>query len=361
MKKSDDLPDIRQQLREKIAKRVYTNIADELLAYAGRFFKIQPDEPFFIEVGSLFWVSCGVMWSVLVLFATEPRGQALDDFLFMLPLPLIVYLGFVGTQKFWRFVMDIIANHVLESLHTRENILDLEDWLRSWTNHRTGLVWSILFAILLDASFFMVAITFGEITPRLSLVIAYLPILIQMGMFFFDFLRAINLPLRIQHYRFKLYQADPASSEVIARLAGIFTSLIFLIAATATIVTLLIAVFDPLPVASSILSVAIGWIPLLIAFVTTQNALRHIIKNGKQKALSEIQSKIEKLQAKEEIPSGETLKHIRALIDYHDYIKTRRDSTFDIQTGLNFLNSLLFPVIGFLLGNLKELLAFFSK
>jgi len=71
--------------------------------------------------------------------------------------------------------------------------------------------------------------------------------------------------------------------------------------------------------------------------------------------------KIEKLQAREEIPSEETLKHIRALIDYHDYVKSRRNSTFDIQTGLNFLNSLVFPVIGFLLGNRKEILDFFSK
>jgi len=31
------------------------------------------------------------------------------------------------------------------------------------------------------------------------------------------------------------------------------------------------------------------------------------------------------------------------------------------QIVFNFLNSLLFPVIGFLLGNLRELIAFFTK
>lgn len=327
----------------------------------GRLFKTRPDQPFFTEVSALVLVFWGTVWAALVLFLAEATRQALEDFLIFLPLTLIVYLGVVGTRKYWRMTMSTISSHLLDAIDAIENLRDFEDWLKSWSNHRAELAWSIPFAVLFESYFIIMAVLTGEGFPRIPVLIAFLPIFIQIGMLFYDFFRAISMPLHIRHYQFKLYQTDPASSEIIARLAGLFTAFVFLVAAIAGILTLLLTILNPLLVAGSIFVIAIAWIPLFLSFAVTQSALRHIIKYGKQKALSEIQAKVEKLQAKEEIPSEETLKHIRALIDYHDYIKSRRDSTLDLQSGLNFLNSLLFPVIGFLLGNLKELLAFFSR
>ncbi len=361
MKKTDGLAQARRELREKIAGGTYATITDGLLMRMGRVVKRQPNQAFFTETSALVLVFWGTVWAALILFLTESTKQALDDFLIFLPLTLIVYLGVTGTRKYWRMAMSIIANHLLDAIQTLENLRDLEDWLKSRANRRAELVWSILFAVVFDAYFILAAILTGEVIPRLPVVAAFLPMFIQIGMLFYDYFWAINLPVRIEHYQFRLYQADPVSSEMISRLAGLFTAFIFMIGAIAGILTLLLAIFNPMPVAGSIFVVALGWIPLFLAFAVTQNSLRHIIRQGKQKALGEIQSKIEKLQAKDEIPGEETLKHLRALIDYHDYIKSRRDSTLDLQSGLNFLNSLLFPIVGFLLGNLKEFLAFFSK
>lgn len=47
-------------------------------------------------------------------------------------------------------------------------------------------------------------------------------------------------------------------------------------------------------------------------------------------------------------------------MDYHDRIKATRNSALDLRAGLNFLNSLLLPLIAFVLGNLDKILAYFS-
>jgi len=359
--KKEDLAQLREQVHGDIAGGAFTSTTDALLTRIGHILKIKSGKPFFTEISTLILVLLGTAWAALILFLLEPAWQALDDFLLFLPMVLIVYLCVVGIRKYWHLVTSILESHVLDAISTKKDIYDFEEWLKSWKNRQVELIFSFLFAIVFYAYFILTAIFTGGVIPRISVIIAFLPMFLQMGLIFYDFFRALNLPLRIQNYEFKLYKADPASSEIVARLAGMFTAFIFLIAAIAGILTLLLAIFNPLPITGSVFVIAFGWLPLFFTFAITQRALRRIIKHGKQKALNEIQSKIEKLQAQEEIPGEETLKHIRALIDYHDYIKSRRDSTFDIQTGLNFLNSLLFPVIGFLLGNLKELISFFSK
>jgi len=361
MKKADNLSKIRQQFREKIEGSSYATVLDRLLMRLGYLYQAHPNMPLYTEINAFILTLAGTGLTALILFLAESTDQAVEDFLIFLPVPLIVYLGIVGTRKYWKMAMSIVSNNLLETMDDLEAIRNLESWLRSWASHRAELTSGILFVVVIDGYFYLLAALTGEIIPRTPVTIAFLPMFLLMGMLFYDFFRAIFMPIRIRQYQLRLYKADPASAEIIGHLAGLFTALNFLIATIAGILTLLMAIFNPLPITGSVFVIAIAWIPLLTAFVITQSALRRIIQNGKQRTLNEIQSKIEKLQAKENIPSEETLKHIRALIDYHDYVKSRRNSTFDFQTGLNFLNSLLFPVIGFLLGNLKEFLAFFSK
>ncbi len=75
--------------------------------------------------------------------------------------------------------------------------------------------------------------------------------------------------------------------------------------------------------------------------------------------LNDIQVKIEKLQVQDEIPTKDTLEHINALMDYHDRVRTTRSSALDVRTGLNFLQSLLLPVIGLLLAYTREIIKLF--
>ncbi len=66
------------------------------------------------------------------------------------------------------------------------------------------------------------------------------------------------------------------------------------------------------------------------------------------------------LESGEDVPSKDTLEHIRALIDYHNQVKDTPDSALNFRAGLNFLNSLLLPLLAFVLANLDKALSLFN-
>jgi len=68
--------------------------------------------------------------------------------------------------------------------------------------------------------------------------------------------------------------------------------------------------------------------------------------------LNELQSKIETLYSEEEIPSKDGLDRLEKLMNYHDRIKATPNSALNFRASLNFLNSLLLPVLAFVLANL---------
>jgi hypothetical protein len=99
----------------------------------------------------------------------------------------------------------------------------------------------------------------------------------------------------------------------------------------------------------------VTWGPLIVIFANGQYALARVINRSKWQTLTEIQSKVESLQELEEIPSQETIEHIRLLMDYHDHIKNTKESNINLRSSLSLLNSLLLPLLTFLLTNLDKL------
>lgn len=121
------------------------------------------------------------------------------------------------------------------------------------------------------------------------------------------------------------------------------------------IFTLFLFVFGIASLPNIVLSVLLGWRPLVALFLANQFALARIITKAKWKKLNEIQAKIENLEDREDIPSEETIGHLTKLIDYYDRIKATPNSALNLRAGLSFLNSLLLPLLAFVLGNFDEM------
>ena len=98
---------------------------------------------------------------------------------------------------------------------------------------------------------------------------------------------------------------------------------------------------------------------LYLRYISTQHILVKIISRAKWKTLNAIQAEIEEVQAQVKITDKETMDVINRLIDYHNRIKAARNSALDLRGGLNFLNSLLLPLVAFMLANLDKVIAFF--
>ena len=86
-----------------------------------------------------------------------------------------------------------------------------------------------------------------------------------------------------------------------------------------------------------------------------------MIRRVKWKTLSEIQAKVEKLQTSKNFGNQETMDAIKRLMDYHDRVKATRNLALDFRTYLSFINSLLLPLLAFILGNLDFVLSLFAR
>jgi hypothetical protein len=110
-----------------------------------------------------------------------------------------------------------------------------------------------------------------------------------------------------------------------------------------------------------ILIMIVWWVPLIALFILYQTSLASIIRRAKWKTLNEIQTQVEELRATGSLKDKETIEAINRLMDFHDRVKATRNSAIDSSTIINFINSLLLPLIAFLLGNLDKVLLLFSR
>jgi len=169
----------------------------------------------------------------------------------------------------------------------------------------------------------------------------------------------ILLSARLYRYELKLFPADPSSSQLVYRLSGELGLFAYFFAAFSVVVTLEISSFRNFAF-FGIITVLL-WTPIIALFILNQTSLSNIIRQSKWKKLNELQTRIEKLQESENYTDKETMETINRLLDYHDRIKATKNSAVDLRTILNFVNSLLLPLIAFILGNLDLVFNLFSK
>lgn len=252
-------------------------------------------------------------------------------------------------------------NDVLDATGSIASLEEFEDWLERACNKRLHLLVTIIGGILL--SLYWISITFVRNTSIGSGSIFGTIIFFTFGSaFLYLFLMVILLSARLRRYDLKLFAADPSSSELVSRLSGELGFVVYFVAfygVFGALLTGLVARFiDP---SVGIAQVLFVWLPLIAMFVLDQTSLSSIIRRAKWKTLNEIQTKVEKLQTSKNFGNQETMDSIKRLMDYHDRVKATRDSALDFRTYLSFINSLLLPLLAFLLGNLDLVLNLFAR
>ena len=93
------------------------------------------------------------------------------------------------------------------------------------------------------------------------------------------------------------------------------------------------------------------WLPLIALFVVNQIAIHGVIKRAKRKSLNEVQAQMAALRPRKDPPDNETLETLLWLWDYHDRIKGTRNSMLDLNEIVSFVNTLLIPLLAFLIAN----------
>ncbi len=173
----------------------------------------------------------------------------------------------------------------------------------------------------------------------------------------------VAFPSRLNRYHFDLYTHDPSSSEVVGQLSRLLTFILYATMAYIVQLTVGLSYVEVLtaktPVSGFIFSVFI-WAPTVTLYAAGQFHLSGIIMRAKWKTLNEVQTKIEGLNEAGKIPDKDTLERLDKLMNYHDRVRDTPNSALNFRAGLNFLNSLLLPVVAFVVANFKDVIAFFN-
>lgn len=305
-----------------------------------------------------YWTSAGVMCLLILLISAvtshilRETGDARQAVILIEILGVtLAFVSLVIFKVFINWILSNLRDHIIDAITSEASLEDLRRWLRLFCNVRLQIVFCLAYGLTLGV---YTSLTLSQVKGFIgygpSVTCCLVTFIWAMPMYFlFVFLA---LPTRLGGYDYRLYKADPSSSEVVSRLASLLQRLVYLYAvvATGSMVYLAFAkLLDSLIMV--LISIVVAWLPITILFFTGHYALRKIIVRAKQLTLGEIQAQVEQIQADENLADKETMDKVNRLMDYHDRVKATKDSLLDLGTGLSLFNSLLLPALGFVLGN----------
>ena len=267
--------------------------------------------------------------------------------------PLILVTNNVMIKMFIR----TFSGRTLDFLQSEADLEDFEAWLDHTFTINIPLAFGLVAGSILGV---FLVLTWQDVHANQSLILGSTTIVVLssiQGMLAVYYLYPFYLafPARLSRYRFDLFIVDPSSSQVTKELSDLFTAIMYI---TVSLVVLVTIGFWQIGFFSSntlLFLAVVVWGPTVFLYLGSQYHLSKIINRTKWETLAQLQASIEKLHCQEDIPSKERLEHLEQLLNYHDRIKNAPNSALNLRAGLNFLTSLLFPVIALLLANFNQI------
>jgi len=360
----------REELKRRLAAGEYKTLVDVFLARTDHLIRkvTRRSKPLSI------WVITIILTIILVLIGFA-AVYSIDNLLLILnlfksygvlgiPITILsVFLAIASVVVINQYVGRIFvfwSENVFDVIQSVESLDDFQDWLGKVCNRPLHLLVTIIGGFL--GGLYLVYLINALLGVFIGYGSTFTIILVSMfsAAFVHLFFGVVLLSARLRQYELKLFGADPSNSEIVSRLSSELNFVIYFVAFYAAILTLISAWSKILP-SFGIFLVLFLWLPIIAMFVLNHSSLSSIIRRGKWKTLNEIQTKVEKLQAAKNFTDKETMDAINRLMDYHDRVIATPNSAIKLNTTLGFINSLLLPLLAFLLGNLDLVFRLFAR
>jgi len=373
MKTDTALIEKREELKRRLAEGEYKTLVDIFLEWFDRLIrKITRQSKsvpiwFIIAILSLIYYLITFMVSyylqdglTLDIFRGQGRASGLGPRFVVFSSPAFFIISMVVINQFIHRIFILWRDDLLDITESVTSLEDFENWLEKARNWRLHLLVTLGGAVLGGIYMGSIASDSAGEFMGYGFVFGAIFLFVYFYAFVYLILVAILLSARLRRYDLRLFAADPSSSELVSRLSSVLGSIVYFVAVLAaynTLVSALIGLLLPL----GIFVVLVLWLPIIALFVLNQTSLSSIIRRVKWKTLNGIQMKVEKLQSSKNFGNQETMDAMKRLMDYHDRVKATRDSALDFRTYLSFINSLLLPLLAFILGNLDLVLKLFGR
>ncbi len=312
------------------------------------------------------WYSGIAIWMIMLLVGLL-TSKVLREPLSSREIQLVLWAGATGTlalvanQITVQMFLDTFRGTPLDKMESIADLRDLDKWLRRNFDIKKPLLAGVLLGPFLGLALYLAWLVSNPESFHVGpCIVAILASFMAAIVIYYLYPFFVALPARLSGYHFDLYTTDPSSSEVVGRLSQLLTYIMYIAIAYVVLLTLGLTYFNILTLETGLFFGLMVWVPTVLLYGAGQFRLSGLISQAKWKMLNEVQSKIESLHAKEDIPDKETLERLEKLMDYHDRIKGTPNSALNFRAGLNFLNSLLFPVLAFVLANIDIVIGFFK-
>jgi hypothetical protein len=165
----------------------------------------------------------------------------------------------------------------------------------------------------------------------------------------------ILLPLKLKKCEFKIHEENPASSQFLYhwnKLMNAAANMFALMLAAGTLFTLSISPFR----IRSLFFIVPRWLLLIVLFIVNQIILSQIIIKSKQGTLRRIEGEMAALRTEGSGASKDVVQDLMGMWDYHDRLLKTRNSFLDFRGVINFISTLLIPLLAFIIANYEEIL-----
>lgn len=259
----------------------------------------------------------------------------------------MIFLTLMIPRSINKRTLVTLHDQLLDELESNAGLSSLHHWLTSLASKKWPILCGLLYVLinLAYGHFFL-----EEMDAPVDVVVVGFSMFIVSGTMLYYLLLFLILPSRLGRCHYRLNAWDPVSTEVVTHLSGLFNYIAYMIAfllAAITLFTVSLVTFD----VTNLFLMIPTWLVLIAIFVASQMALTRIIKRAKRESLSEVEAQMAALSQSGDPPDMETLQTLMRTWDYHDRIEGTRDSVLNFNGVLNFVNTLLIPLLAFIVAN----------
>jgi hypothetical protein len=244
-------------------------------------------------------------------------------------------------------MLDFLRLRLIESINMEKQLQELQAWAEQWLGRDfRQVLFCVAFGFLLATVNVYAIYQTTHLSVGVTLI--YFINFFHLGGAVYGLISLIAFLLRLRHWNLSLYPDDPASSPILLQLSEQLRDYLLVYSSGIALFMLLVGFVGALNLITVSEFMIFNWIPILTLFLVSHFAFSSLITRVKQKRMGVIQSQIMKLSSLNKTDT-KTITQIMSLMNYHDRVKSAKNSLLNLQSIINLLGSLALPSLAILI------------
>jgi hypothetical protein len=367
------LKEVRKEIKRRIDTGEYKTVFETVDNKTGKIIQ----RSFRRHKPPLRWISFATIFLLIIIFDFAISAlfkEYIQSRIELIPMELIVSVlsfgGLIIFDSYLKFVYKTSGEIVIESIQSAVDLKNLAGWLESVSNIKIHVIVGVGYGMFVGLPIMLIAGSISREPLGVGPIFLFVCMSMPAGIVLWHIALFLAFFVRISKYEFKLHVANPSDSEVIKYISAIANRLIFIMATLMAAFTLILGSFRGLIISFlGILFLLLSWGPIILLFIFSQVSLLKIITKSKIKKLNEIQKIIDIYAGEGKLTTDgvfsesnklDEIDYVNKLLALYDRIKKSQNTALNFRAGINLINSMLLPLLAFVLGNMEKIREFFT-